>query len=332
MKWKDIVALIVSLAILIVHGLPIWREADTPWEGDGTYASPYLIQNADDLVALMGWVNYMYVQFEGMYFLQTQDIDMESVAMDPIGEYGGEAFFYGTYDGGGHCLKNLYLDSPSNTALFGCLGGVVINLGIDSGFIKGNCVGSIASHAAGSNAMIINCYNRAGIYGNRAGGIADNFFGKIVNCWSDCELIGNRVGGIVSYNAIAMTHCASSTKLYPPTFDGVEADNLLLTDEQVWDGTLLAFMREGIDLCMIAQSTPAVSPAKWVVGRENPTMTSEREKEQISSLLNDLWTHRNIRVVQLCLALVAIWSFVRCVTGLYHKVKPRIYRSRASAH
>lgn len=85
---------------------------------------------------------------------------------------------------------------------------MVCNLGIESGTIKGECIGAITSHSVGENAKIINCYNNANLEGNRCGGIADNFGDNdIICCWNTGQIKGNVVGDIVSYSAGELLSC-----------------------------------------------------------------------------------------------------------------------------
>ncbi|MBE5910034.1 hypothetical protein [Pseudobutyrivibrio sp.] len=172
------------------------------FEGYGTFDSPYLIENGEDLEKFSELVNSGN-KYVGQYFRLTADIDMSGISMNPIGKYENGQYFFGTLDGNGHCISNLYINTGGYDGLFGKLGGTVINLGIESGFIgnldfKG-CCGAIASNSVGSSARIINCFNKATVGGYRAGGIADNFLGSIINCWSDCELVGTEIGGITAY-------------------------------------------------------------------------------------------------------------------------------------
>lgn len=176
------------------------------FDGCGTINEPFLIQNTEDVVMLSKKVN-AGEKFEGRYFLQTTDIDLNGVNFESIGKYGTDNVFCGIYDGGGYSISNLHTviedkkaSETNNNALFGQLGGTVINLGIENGVVEGDYCGSIASHAYGSNAKIVNCYNKATVRGKRAGGIADNFNGMIIGCWTDCKLEGDMTGGIVSYN------------------------------------------------------------------------------------------------------------------------------------
>ncbi|MBQ8165149.1 MAG: hypothetical protein IJZ94_04970 [Clostridia bacterium] len=201
------VALFVTLCFVPQFALAdVYTDSDFSFSGKGTKASPYLIQNADDLKNFRDAVNNGN-KFEDIYFCQTANIDLKSEEWIPIGVFGGKNYFYGIYDGGGHYIENLLISKSGNNGLFGMLGGVVMNLGIESGEIHGGCIGSFTSHAAGDKAVIINCYNKASIYGGRGGGIADNFNGIILNCWTDCEFFGKEHGDIYSYDCSRMLNC-----------------------------------------------------------------------------------------------------------------------------
>lgn len=208
MKTKNVV-----LGFLLVFMLLPLAAQD--FSGQGTKAAPYLIQTESDLLLLSAKVA-IGERFEDKWFLQTVDIAMTTANFRSIGEFGTDKAFCGVYDGNGHVIKNLQLHiaaedlsnpQKSNVALFAWLGGTVMNLGIESGFIEGACCGSIASHAYGSDAKIVNCYNKATVKGYRAGGIADNFNGLIAGCWTDCQLEGDMIGGIFSYYAKECYYC-----------------------------------------------------------------------------------------------------------------------------
>ncbi len=195
--------------------------------GTGQRLDPFRISSVSDLCKFRNLVN-QGVDFKDKYFLQTCDLDLSEIggAWTPIGNWETESFFYGTYNGGGHVIKNLLI-SGGNSGFFSCLGGKVLNLGIESGSIEGGCVGSITSHSVGS-AMIINCYNKASVTGFRAGGIADNFSGgEIIDCWSIGTLTtnaadnGGSVGGLVGYDAECVIYSYSNgTSALPESFSG----------------------------------------------------------------------------------------------------------------
>ncbi|MBQ9457068.1 MAG: hypothetical protein IJU64_00970 [Bacilli bacterium] len=183
----------------------------------GTKDNPYIISSAADLTDLAKAVNEEGRSFRNQWFVQSSDIDLAGVDFIPIGTFDSQAHFEGIYDGDGHVLKNLSINRVDNAGLFGALGGVVMNLGIESGNIHGACTGAFSSHSSSSDALIFNCYNKANVSGGRAGGIADNFNGTILSCYSDCVLSGGEIGGLVSYAAarISFSFCANNEP-FPP--------------------------------------------------------------------------------------------------------------------
>ena len=198
------VAVLACVALLLAF-LP--APSRIRLKGEGTAQSPYLVEELSDLKHLRDVVNNGN-GMEGLYVLQTADIDMKGEDWKPIGAFGGKGFFMGVYDGGNHTLKNLCCygskDSDSgNVGLFGMLLGVVKNLGIESGRVEGKCVGSITSHAYGEKAKIINCYNKAEVVGyDRAGGICDNAGeGSLINCVNLGEVRSESASAILGYDA-----------------------------------------------------------------------------------------------------------------------------------
>lgn len=203
------------LEITNVKQQDVFLENIAKLSGTGALEDPYLINNAEELVIFRDAVNSGY-DFSGEYIRQNADIDLSEEVWTPIGSYGTDRYFYGTYDGAGHIITNLTTIETGASAFFGVLGGTVVNLGIDSGVIRGSSCGTIASHAASTSAAIINCYARAKVEGRRAGGIADNIGeAAIIGCWSDCELIADVTGGISSYNAQISMCCTSSAGVVP---------------------------------------------------------------------------------------------------------------------
>lgn len=179
------------------------EKLDKTFEGSGQRLDPYLISSVEDLALFRDLVN-SGISFSNEYLLQTCDLDLSLLdeLWEPIGDRETNNFFYGTYNGGGHVIENLNI-SGGNSGFFSYLGGSVINLGIESGYIEGEYVGAIASHATGNSARIINCYNKATVKGYRAGGIADNFGkGVIIGCWNIGDIKPRDAGGgLVGYNA-----------------------------------------------------------------------------------------------------------------------------------
>jgi len=226
----SILVLRIVICILIICvifiGIYKWknmnvRPQDTSigFVGTGTVDNPYLINTADDLLKLYSAVADGNT-FQNAYFKQTSNIDLSEVDnWMPIGEKGSGYYFEGTYDGAGHYLTNLNINGfelgSSQVGLFGQLSGTVCNLGIESGLIIGDYIGSIASHAGSPDALIINCYNKATLIStDRCGGIADNFgTGKIVCCANYGELEGKQIGQIASFNAGVIYGCFGNGNL-----------------------------------------------------------------------------------------------------------------------
>lgn len=121
----------------------------------------------------------------------------------PIGNQSQK--YIGTFDGNGHKISGLYIDSTSNNqGLFGFVdkGGNIKNLGID-GTVKGkNRVGGIVGYTCGT---VSNCYNTGNISGDSSiGGVVG--YGKSA-CITDCYNIGiisgignsSYIGGVVGW-------------------------------------------------------------------------------------------------------------------------------------
>lgn len=199
------VFLIGMILLFLQYTNPMERQ-DFDFEGKGTRISPYQIQSIEDLERFRDMVN-CGEEFANIYFKQTKNLDLTGIEnWTPIGVFGKNRYFYGIYDGAGHTISNLVSISDGNTGLFGLLGGEIRNLGIESGYIEGACVGAIASHGASVSTAIINCYNKAEVHGRyRAGGIADNLSGgSISNCWNLGEVHADSGVnyGISSYEAV----------------------------------------------------------------------------------------------------------------------------------
>lgn len=184
------------------------KEEETQLRGGGIKYNPYLISSYEDLVILRDMVDGGN-NLGGVYFRQTADISFpDGINWNPIGSL--DAPFAGVYEGNGHTLSNVYSEDL-NASIFSLLAGEVRNLGIESGYFHGNCVGSIASHGT-ETAKIINCYNKADVSGDaRAGGITDNFQGLVMFCWNFGNVMGTNesviTAGIISCGAADIRYC-----------------------------------------------------------------------------------------------------------------------------
>lgn len=232
-------ALIFIVALIILLFFVSDPKIKEPYSllGNGTKEDPYQINIEEDLVRFRELVN-SGVSFSGEYIIQNVDLDMRYVEnWIPIGRVASERYFYGIYDGNGHVIKNLTC-TDSNAGLFGYLCGEVRNLGIESGNVDGVCIGGITSHGS-SSAVIFNCYNKASVHGSeRAGGIADNFPGKILFCWNLGNVTCNTgiFGGIDSYGCQELVRCYSvDIPIVSTIFVGDIYDSAMITIEEVDD-------------------------------------------------------------------------------------------------
>lgn len=188
-----------------------WKQAVSYiLTGKGTQKDPYRINTVEELCAFRDIVNSGYL-FSGEWVRQENDLDLKGIEnWEPIGLFDSGNYFDGVYDGGGHVICNLQIYSDGNVGFFGQLGGTVMNLGIESGTIRGACVGAIASHGdETANIAVLNCYNRATVIGAvRAGGIVDNFTnGAIVNCVNYGAIKADE--GVGKQNDVALAEIAS---------------------------------------------------------------------------------------------------------------------------
>lgn len=203
---------------------------------DAAAGSDLAIDSVEDLLAFRDSVN-AGTDYEGCTVVQSADIDLSGIEnFEPIGLFGSDHYFCGTYDGAGHSIFGLHIAREDNCALFPILGGTVCNLTIESGSITGACAGSFASHATSDGqARIINCINRAAVHGTiRAGGIADNFNGQIANCINtgSVQADSGTVGGIVSYSAQDIRSSYSSVAPLFPVIFSFKGNGLLSGGEE----------------------------------------------------------------------------------------------------
>lgn len=152
----------------------------------------------------------------------TADIDLAAYDWTPLNK------FYGTFDGDGHMVKNLYINSGSYPlGIFGYVktGAAVKNLGV-SGNVT--CTASSNAQAGGiagyleSNAAIENCYSSVNVTSKKhAGGIVGYTAGGaiITNCYgsgnitttskNECYLGGICGSSYSNTNGATLTNCYS---------------------------------------------------------------------------------------------------------------------------
>lgn len=131
-------------------------------KGEGTETSPFLISNVDELVWFREKVDEQATdgstQFAGVYFKLTADIDLDSIAWNPIGSMTGDhGSFKGVFDGGGHTISSLNVKEAGNgLGLFAYTAGnaVIKNLTLNNVHVEStdnsNYVGGLVGNAYAS--------------------------------------------------------------------------------------------------------------------------------------------------------------------------------------
>ena len=227
---------------------------NTPITGSGTKDDPYQISTAAQLKRFRNIVNGTGGQTpnSGACAVLTNDIVLNDGTFaengtytpgssntapeewTPIGKYtddNDKTPYTGTFDGQGHTIKGLYVNSASDAyvGLFGCLEGAAVrNLTVD-GYVQGyKTAGGIAGYA--SNAAIENCSNHCSVFGgsdSMLGGIAGLNFdsAKIIDCYNVGTIIRNSTvfefcGGIVWGNAGTVSNCYNVGTISGNVYDG----------------------------------------------------------------------------------------------------------------
>ena len=257
--------LLTTLLFVATMVLPasVWAQSvvtEQPAAGTGSSADPYRIANAAQLAWFRDWVNGTYTpadsetatKHENACAKLIADIDMSTVCSESIGSWQFISPFQdgvrwsGTFDGDGHTISNLYINSTARfTGMFGCASSGIIqnitftnvnitgqenftglvgigmnctvrNVTVASGTISGKYfVGSICGRMLGGPGVISHCINHAQVtateYG--AGGICADAIGDIEYCTNYGKVLskGAYAGGIASNQTSNnnVTHCAN---------------------------------------------------------------------------------------------------------------------------
>jgi len=126
--------------------------------------------------------------------------------------------FTGSFDGGGHIISGLIIDSAERyQGLFGYIHGqeaVIQNLGLKGGSVNSSHTASHVGSVVGvnSNGRVQNCYSTGSVSGNsHVGGVVGLNGGKVQNCYSTGDVKGyNSVGGVVGLNGGKVQNCYAS--------------------------------------------------------------------------------------------------------------------------
>lgn len=236
----------ISLLMEGENSTEVFENETADFEGEGTAANPYKIQNVDDLKKLAEKVNGGEA-YEGKHFQLTANIDLKNEEWTPIGtivytgEFGRseERYFKGTFDGDGHQIANLTITGRNEyVGLFGYVRNATIQNCNVAGEVSGyNAVGGIVGAVDGKTNNILNCSFQGNVTGNvYVGGIV----GQVQNqCEvSSCYAIGtvhggnDKVGGIAGdASSVTIENCYYSGEVSARGSAGGIVGN-------VWRGTI----------------------------------------------------------------------------------------------
>ena len=128
----------------------------------------------------------------------------------PIGDYETSIAFSGTFDGDGHIIRNLYINSSETyPTLFGYIyNGTIRKLGIEDSYIKsGSDKSANAIVYILSKSTMELCYNKATIDGGQtSAGLVGMISSSVVkNCYNGGNITGTTkfTAGLVAYNSVS---------------------------------------------------------------------------------------------------------------------------------
>lgn len=201
---------ILFILATLLFAVPVfsqWDGTSSPWsQGTGTQSDPYQISSPHHLAFLADMVTSGVNDYEGKYFLLTQDISLSNQSWMPIGDE--EHAFKGYFDGGGHTIDSIYVNNTtySYTGLFGKIdNGEIRNLDFSINLYSGSTRGALCAEV----------YN-SGFYGCTAvvkstgapqflGGLIGKSYGRVVIENSEVTATSglyasSEVGGVLSHN------------------------------------------------------------------------------------------------------------------------------------
>jgi murein DD-endopeptidase MepM/ murein hydrolase activator NlpD len=194
--------------ILITAAVSISAQAKYAG-GSGTSEDPYQIANAADLFTLAADTSDY-----DKYFVLTADIDLASYSFTTAIIAPSGLYFIGIFDGSGHKISNLTINTNSDgnghLGLFGGSSGEIKNLRIENVAITGghasSNLGGLVGNIGGGN--ISNCYSTGTITGGdeswALGGLVGATEVTISNCYSTANVTGGDesagLGGLVGVN------------------------------------------------------------------------------------------------------------------------------------
>ncbi len=191
MNRKGSLLLLLSLALMLCLVLPMsafatsgnWSDnaANSFAGGTGTSGDPYQISTAAQLAYLAKQVNNS-TSYADTYFKLTANLDLSDHYWQPIGRSDGTTgvpsgtkYFSGIFDGQGHTINGLYINSASTSGvgLFGYAnGGIIGNVKVESGSISlSSSIAAIGGVVGYTNSSVLFCSSGVSISDSNASNV-----------------------------------------------------------------------------------------------------------------------------------------------------------------
>ena len=216
--------------VVMVGSTSLWAAGgDLP--GSGTEGDPYLIEDLADFDEFADSVNAATYWASGVYTRLACDIDLTGrpyttavIAPDTEGTaYFQGNLFAGIFDGDGHVIRNITIDTAGSgndyLGLFGKITDFVSNVGMENINITGGGGSAWLGGLCGWNSYgsIANCYTTGSVSGGDwLGGLCGyNYHGKITNCDATGSVSGDDdLGGLCGRNTYGtITNCYSGSSV-----------------------------------------------------------------------------------------------------------------------
>lgn len=205
-QWGGTLTLSLDHVFAVDGGFDLHGGGFRRYSGAGTEESPYGIH---DVYGLQG-----VTLNTGAHFRLETDLDL-SVAR---GWNGGEGFapignavgsFRGLFDGAGHTIRGLYVNTDKGQAgLFGLTQGYITRVRLEDADVRGGFfVGAIVGQNAGTLTDATASGRVVGVHA--VGGLVGWNETTVVNCHSDADVSGeSQVGGLIGFNDMRpLTDC-----------------------------------------------------------------------------------------------------------------------------
>ncbi len=204
-----------GILALIMLCNPLFAAGGDMGGGNGSQATPYLIEDFDDFQVFCNPANALTYWAEGVYTRLECNLDLDPTETGlPVYTTSVIGNFSGIFDGDDFVISNLtILSGDDNLGLFGeIIGGLakVRNLGIENASVTGEngseygegagFIGALCGHKDGG--IIVNCYSTGSVSGasnsESVGGLCGkNYKGSIRNSYSTCSVTGGQdLGGL----------------------------------------------------------------------------------------------------------------------------------------